>query len=224
MLATGSLDTTIKLWDPATGAQRLTLSGHKKDVTSLAFSPDGKLLASASQDATVRLWDVSRSALVKTIPTEGNMLYGVAFSPDSAVIVAAGHKGVTAWNVADGTTAGTLGDWKLGHKAAAFSPAGKHVASGGDDRLVRLGGLTGDPAALKGHRSTVLTVAFGPFGRMLASGGKDNVVRLWNVELEAETRALEGHSQGVTCVAFSSDGQLLASGSEDKTIKLWSLK
>jgi WD40 repeat protein/tRNA A-37 threonylcarbamoyl transferase component Bud32 len=56
-LASGSEDATIKLWDPATGQETLTLRGHTQGITSLAFSPDGKRLASSSWDQTIRIWD-----------------------------------------------------------------------------------------------------------------------------------------------------------------------
>src|SRR5262245_33131947 len=57
LLASGSHDRTVRLWDTQTGALKRALSGHALAVTSLAFSPDGKLLASGSADKSVRLWD-----------------------------------------------------------------------------------------------------------------------------------------------------------------------
>ena len=59
MLASGSDDTTIRLWDAETGELLHTLIGHGGNVYSVAFSPDGKMVASGSVDGTVLLWDVT---------------------------------------------------------------------------------------------------------------------------------------------------------------------
>ena len=58
MLASGSQDDTIRLWDVATGKERAILKGHENRVTSVAYSPDSKTMASVSVDKTIRLWDV----------------------------------------------------------------------------------------------------------------------------------------------------------------------
>ena len=72
LLATGSDDTTIKLWRVSDGAFVRTLAGHTSSVNSIAFSPDGTLLVSGSSDRTVRLWRVSDGTLARTLSGHTN--------------------------------------------------------------------------------------------------------------------------------------------------------
>ena len=58
-LASGSVDSDIRLWDPHTGKHKKTLTGHTAWVRSIAFSPDGKTLASGSDDGSVLLWKIN---------------------------------------------------------------------------------------------------------------------------------------------------------------------
>ena len=60
LVASGSDDKTVRLWNLETGAVRRILKGHSGWVLAVAFSPDGKLVASGSEDKTVRLWDSQR--------------------------------------------------------------------------------------------------------------------------------------------------------------------
>ncbi|KJZ69482.1 hypothetical protein HIM_11124 [Hirsutella minnesotensis 3608] len=81
-LASASDDSTVRLWDAATGAHRQTLEGHGDWVRAVAFSRDGATLASASDDSTVRLWDPATGAHGQTLEGHGDSVSAVAFSPD----------------------------------------------------------------------------------------------------------------------------------------------
>ena len=58
VLASGSRDNTVKLWEVSSGGLLQTLEGHTESVDSVTFSPNGKLIASGGRDGTIRLWGV----------------------------------------------------------------------------------------------------------------------------------------------------------------------
>ncbi|KAJ5819444.1 hypothetical protein N7474_005035 [Penicillium riverlandense] len=224
LLASGSNDKTVRLWDPATGALQQTLEGHSDSVRAVAFSPDGRLLASGSGDKTVRLWDPATGALQQTLEGHSGWVWAVAFSPDGRLLASGSRdKTVRLWDPATGALQQTLEGHSDSVRSVAFSPGGRLLASGSRDKTVRLW----DPATgalrqtLEGHSGWVWAVAFSPDGRLLASGSRDKTVLLWDPATGALQQTLEGHSGWVRAVAFSPDGRLLASGSGDKTVRLW---
>src|SRR5947199_100279 len=82
LLASGSRDCTIKLWNLHTGQELLTLRGHTHAVHSVAFSSDGQSLASSSEDQTIKLWDLYTGKELCTITSHSSPIWGVIFSPD----------------------------------------------------------------------------------------------------------------------------------------------
>ncbi|MBG1267021.1 serine/threonine-protein kinase [Nostoc sp. WHI] len=105
----------------------------------------------------------------------------------------------------------------------AISPDGNTLASGGDDKNIKLWNLNTKKflTSLLGHFQPVTSVAFSPNGQILATASDDKTIKLWQIETLEEVCTLLGHSHIVKSVAFSPNGQILASGSWDKTIKLW---
>ncbi|KAF8580851.1 hypothetical protein K439DRAFT_1654228 [Ramaria rubella] len=202
--------------------------GHRDEVTSVAFSSDGKHIVSGSSDSTVRIWD-AKTGKAASAPFEGHTspVTSVAFSPDGKHIVSgAGDNTVRVWDAEMGKAAsapfeGHI-DWVT---SVVFSPDGKHIVSDSHDSTVRVWDAeTGKAASapFEGHSGTVTSVAFSPDGKHIVSGSHDKTVRVWDAETgKAASAPFEGHSHWVTSVAFSPDGKHIVSGSWDNTVCVW---
>jgi WD40 repeat protein len=113
----------------------------------------------------------------------------------------------------------------LGHTsiihAVEFSPKGDLIASGSQDKTIKL--WKPDGTLLKtliGHQDGVLNVAFSPRQPLLASASNDKTIKLWNTD-GTYLRTLTGHREAVMAVSFSPTEDKLISSSFDQTIKLW---
>ncbi|KAK0632942.1 hypothetical protein B0T14DRAFT_542129 [Immersiella caudata] len=224
LIASGSYDKTVKIWDVATGACTQTLEGHSHGVRSVTFSPDSKLIASGSYDKTVKIWDVATGACTQTFKGHSHRVRSVTFSPDSKLIASGSRdKTVKIWDVATGACTQTLEGHSHGVWSVTFSPDSKLIASGSYDKTVKIWDVATGACTqtLEGHSDGVQSVTFSPDSKLIASGSYDKTVKIWDVATGACTQTLEGHSDGVWSVTFSPDSKLIASGSYDKTVKIW---
>lgn len=224
LLATGSWDCTVKLWDLQSNTLMATLEGHTDYVQSVAFSPDGRQLVSGSDDQTLRIWDVASGACLRTIHAHTDNTYGVAWSPDGSWIVSCGFDCMLRiWDAFTGVCLKTLTGHTQAMTKVAISPDGQRLASGSFDHTVRIWDVASGEClqVFTGHSSTVTAIAWSPDGRTVASSSFDGTIRLWSVQHTTSERVLIGHGATVYSVAFTANGAMLLSGSDDQSFRVW---
>jgi WD40 repeat protein len=173
--------------EAATGAEvysfRMATDGAQ---TSLAYSPDGRLLAGTGEDSTqIDIWDTQTLSPTARLTGHTGFVHSVAFSSNGLLIASASSdRTVRVWEVAAAKCVAIL----TGHTdevfAAVFHPDGKRMASAGRDRAIWLWDLSTheEVARLEGHTNYVFSLAFSPDGATLVSGSGDGTVRIWDTQ------------------------------------------
>jgi WD40 repeat protein len=226
ILASGSWDKTIQLWQVPAGKMSMTLTDHTDWVHSLAFSMDGKNLVSASP-REFKIWDLKTHKEIATQPLPGN-IYSMVISADAKRLAFGRRDGtVQVWDI---SSRKLINSWQA-HKnwvsAVALSRDGMLLASASRDGEVRIWqAATGkDKIRLAGHAgASVNALAFTHDGKTLASGCHDATIKLWDLETGKEKATLTGHKGMVLSLAFTADGKYLASGERHGIVRLWNVE
>jgi len=231
VLATGSKDTTVRLWDLETQDQiGEALTGHRDLVRDVAFSPDGTVLASASLDDTVRLWNVKTRTQIGSPLQHDTDVNAVKFSPNGRFLATSSADGRTQlWDTSSWQKTGApFGD--DGDKSPAdlaFSPDSSTLAAGHRSGFLRTWNVetrtqVGEP--IKAHDQFLNRVLYSPNGELLATASDDGTVSFWNpVTKQRIGKPLTGHTGRIYGLAFSPNGETLATTSADKTVRLWTI-
>lgn len=240
MIASGSADSTIRLWS-TDGKEIGRLSGHHGQVSTLDFSSDGTLLASGSTDKSVKVWDVKSRKEIRTL-TDGlsQGVYCVKFHPDGKKI------GTASWDftrapfrvygfaaIHDLETGKRLNRFEgTAHPLSSidFSSDGKKLLTGDWGMLLQILDVDSGRQLVKididdrDDYRAIQSVAFSPDESRFCAVGKDNRIRAYSTssgELLRTIESWEGHIKDVNTVAYSPDGKYFATGSADLAIIVW---
>uniref|UniRef100_A0A8D0V031 Apoptotic protease-activating factor 1 n=1 Tax=Sus scrofa TaxID=9823 RepID=A0A8D0V031_PIG len=198
LLATGSSDYFLKLWDLNQKECRNTMFGHTNSVSHCRFSPDDKLLASCSADGTLKLWDVKSANERKSINVKQFFLNSEESQEDMEVMVKC-----CSWS-ADGASLVVAAK----NKVLLFN--------------IHTGGLLAEIHT--GHHSTIQYCDFSPSNHLAVVALSQYCVELWNMDSCLKVADCRGHLSWVHCAMFSPDGSSFLTSSDDETIRLWETK
>lgn len=217
LLASGSSDHTINIWQVSDGAYSQSLV-VPDGVSSVKFSPDGKILATASYDNTVRVWNVSNGILLHTLEVDGYVYSNdLKFSPDGQLLITHTHNGETRlWNAISGTLLANLEKWY-----PVFSADGQQIltisCTQNMDCSILLWDKNGQLTKNISNHQPLYSAVFSPDGQYIAAGTMDDIF-LFRVSDGALIKAFEfdiliNFSEPVNFLSFSTDGQTLISKS-----------
>ena len=228
VIATGSRDTLIRVYETGTGEELVVLRGHTNWVSAVAFLPEGKSVVSGSFDSTVRVWDLGTGEVVASHKRHRRRVTAVDVSFDGRKVVSGSWDAtVIVWSIAAQKVIYSLSGHRGPVSSVSFSPDGFWVASGSWDTSVRVWNARRGQGSLvlEGHTQSVRDVAFSPDSQQVASVSVDGTLKLWS-GLSGSLIASYGApgSGPINSVSYSGDGGSLVTGAADGSSTVWAAK
>ena len=189
IVAAGTVEHVIKLWDIKTGECLGQLRDHTYPVLCLAFSPDGDRLVSGSGDTTLTVWNVDDQSKMHKMKGHGFYVVTCDWDPtDNRIVSGSVDANICEWDA----ISGKLIEKHQEHRAAVhhtrFSHDGKRLASCSSDQIIVLWDSSWKPmkitTTLHQHSGEVRALGFSPDGKYLVSGSSDKDLFLWEVDSE----------------------------------------
>ncbi|MCH7879762.1 MAG: hypothetical protein IH914_10670 [candidate division Zixibacteria bacterium] len=236
LLASGSVNGTIRFWDPKSGRELKTMRARPADEGGVTFFLDGELFASGALEEesgrlSLKLWKVQTGNPLPTTFGGDDLRKVLAFSPDGRLLAAVHGTNQSSafklWEVSTGKDVLQVDIDSPDVPMLAFNSDGTQLALAGQDGQIDLWNIHRNAVpqlskVLRTNQEAITSIAFSPKGALLATGDPDGTVLLWQVDSGKPYAELKGHEGGVSSLVFGPRGRSLAAAGQ-KTVRLWDL-
>ena len=234
VIATGTVDGYVQLWDAHKKVLKYSLKGRNRSIENVSFSPDGQYIIAGDKRGAITVWERNTNNRVFFINAHKRGSAIGVMSGDNQYLVTASSESsvIKVWDVQNNKSMFKL----IGHHdditGLAYSPDGQFIASSSKDGTIKLWNIRSKSLEQSfigsGKTKAFMSLAFSPDGRYLA-GGTDqgiedrHVIEIWDAQAQKHWRTFSKHEAAVTSVRFSADGKQLVTGSADGAIIVWNV-
>ena len=221
LLASGSYDKTIKLWDAASGKELATLAAHQDQVFRIEFSPDGESLASCGGDGKVIIWDVESRAVRTELTNHGDPMIDVAVSRDGDLMATAGSH-IELWQHQRQV-------WSTPHSPLFFSIAfsrDQNSLACGTNNVIRVHSVQhpNQVRELSINDGMVYQLEYSPDGKYLAAASSRGKLTLLNQTGNTfQRQSVSADATALFALAFAPSGKHVLTAGRERIIRTWSI-
>lgn len=226
VIAIGSYNETILLWNIQMDQKVLELVGHTHRVESVYYNTDGSKIISCSGDQTAKIWDSENGECLLTLDGHESLVTCAAMNPTEEIIVTGSwDRKIKIWEVETGQNKKTINAHQDDILGLTFNLDGTKIISSSSDGTIKIWDFQSETELLEiSELYGMNNIDLSTDGINIVCGCDDGTSKVFDINTGAKTLILDNRYSSVLSTDFSGNGKKLITGSSDRSVKIWDLE